>query len=499
MKDGKKVVLLCKLHDTYLSNNLHARFVDPSIKNDILELRFDPTTDEQLIYDEILQFKNPFFKWYFMGDPSKKRMESFYEFWKTFINYDGTCNGHKGETGGVFRLMTSQDGNKVDSFIRKAREAYKQDIYLRALDLLHDNIPELKGALPPDESGPLPSITPIEQGIVARLVEAEGKRTAAVAEEEAKAKAAAEKAAQEAANAARERQITQELKLMNEELEKAKAVKITEANFEEHKATVKRLTFLKAQLENEQAISQLKSKGDLAAVEAAYKLQAEKRAAEAAMEKAEAEAKAAGEKAAAEVRARAAAAAAAAAPAAAAAAPAPVAAAAPAAARAATGAAPRAAAAAAPGPDPASGVPLAVQAEINKIDKTKTIHEFEEIRKKIARIYKFRDDDVNESFATALYDKEDEDDTYNVYLDKIVELLGQLDRGEFELGQGQGRISSAGLKIKALLGKPPSSFKSGTAKRVKEALDYRKSQPLAGGAKTSSNSRFRTTRKAHSR
>ena len=66
-----------------LSNGLRVRFVFDEAKEDILAFKFTP--GEQSLFDDVLKFNTEDIKEYI-----KKTPEDFFEFWKNFVENDGT-------------------------------------------------------------------------------------------------------------------------------------------------------------------------------------------------------------------------------------------------------------------------------------------------------------------------------------------------------------------------------------------------------------------------
>jgi hypothetical protein len=105
-----------------LSNGLTVRVVDNSFKDNIQSLQF--TEDENLIFEKELHFDHPFIKEWLQKDENK---EKWYEFWKTYINFDGSNK---------FHLMTYEEGQKIQRFKKEVYEAYRQYLLSAALPFL---------------------------------------------------------------------------------------------------------------------------------------------------------------------------------------------------------------------------------------------------------------------------------------------------------------------------------------------------------------------------
>jgi len=70
-----------------LSNRIRVRYVTDDMKDEITAMKFTPS--EQLIFDEVIYFKNPYVLKYIKENP-----DDFFEFWKAYINNDGTDKLH---------------------------------------------------------------------------------------------------------------------------------------------------------------------------------------------------------------------------------------------------------------------------------------------------------------------------------------------------------------------------------------------------------------------
>jgi hypothetical protein len=70
-----------------LSNRIRVRYVTDDMKEEITAMKFTPS--EQLIFDEVIYFKNPYVLKYIKENP-----DDFFEFWKAYINNDGTDKLH---------------------------------------------------------------------------------------------------------------------------------------------------------------------------------------------------------------------------------------------------------------------------------------------------------------------------------------------------------------------------------------------------------------------
>jgi 8-oxo-dGTP pyrophosphatase MutT (NUDIX family) len=105
-----------------LSNGYTVRVVDDSIKDDIQNLQF--TEDEKQVFENELHFTHPFIREWLQKEENK---EKWYEFWKTYINFDGSDK---------FHLMTYQEGQMIQNFKKEVYEAYRQYLLSAALPFL---------------------------------------------------------------------------------------------------------------------------------------------------------------------------------------------------------------------------------------------------------------------------------------------------------------------------------------------------------------------------
>lgn len=125
-----------------LSVGLVVRVVDDSIKEDIQHLTF--TGDEQILFDKYLRFNHPFIKKFILSEAVR---EDFFEFWKIYVNYDGTNK---------FTLMTKKEGRTIQRFMRKVLDAYREYLMTTVVQFLlkQDNPEELELHLhpPPKET-----------------------------------------------------------------------------------------------------------------------------------------------------------------------------------------------------------------------------------------------------------------------------------------------------------------------------------------------------------
>lgn len=125
-----------------LSVGLVVRVVDDSLKEDIQALKF--TGDEQILFDKYMRFNHPFIKKFILSDAVK---EDFFEFWKVYVNYDGTNK---------YTLMTRKEGRTIQRFMEKVLDVYREYLMTTVVQFLlkQDNPEELELHLhpPPKES-----------------------------------------------------------------------------------------------------------------------------------------------------------------------------------------------------------------------------------------------------------------------------------------------------------------------------------------------------------
>ena len=125
-----------------LSVGLVVRVVDDSLKEDIQNLKF--TGDEQILFDKYLRFNHPFIKKFIVSDAVK---EDFFEFWRVYVNYDGTNK---------YTLMTRKEGRTIQRFMEKVLDAYREYLMTTVVQFLlkQDNPEELELHLhpPPKET-----------------------------------------------------------------------------------------------------------------------------------------------------------------------------------------------------------------------------------------------------------------------------------------------------------------------------------------------------------
>jgi hypothetical protein len=105
-----------------LSNGYRVRKVKDDMKADIIALKFLPY--EQLLFDRHLKFNTLFTKKYIQEHP-----EDFYEFWKLYVNKDGTD---------TFNLMTSAEGKQIQQFFHEVLSSYQEYLIESSLAFLRN-------------------------------------------------------------------------------------------------------------------------------------------------------------------------------------------------------------------------------------------------------------------------------------------------------------------------------------------------------------------------
>ena len=105
-----------------LSNGYRVRKVKDEMKADIIALKFLPY--EQLLFDRHLKFNTLFTKKYIQEHP-----DDFYEFWKLYVNKDGTD---------TFTLMTTAEGKQIQQFFHEILSAYQDYLIESSLAFLRN-------------------------------------------------------------------------------------------------------------------------------------------------------------------------------------------------------------------------------------------------------------------------------------------------------------------------------------------------------------------------
>jgi hypothetical protein len=123
-----------------LEKGFRVRFPDESIKQEIMDLDFTP--EEQRLFEDFLKFDRPFVKRY-IGN-TKQSKEDFYEFWKLFVEKDGTDG---------FTLMTKSEGKKLQNYMETIIYAHRDYLIQSALRLLRkqDNPEHFEDVLNPEK------------------------------------------------------------------------------------------------------------------------------------------------------------------------------------------------------------------------------------------------------------------------------------------------------------------------------------------------------------
>jgi hypothetical protein len=106
-----------------LEKGFRVRAVDNSIKQEIMDLDFIP--EEQRLFEDYLKFDKAFVKEYISSSPQTK--EDFYEFWKLFVEKDGTDG---------YTLMTKVEGRKLQAYMENIVYAHRDYLIKSALRLL---------------------------------------------------------------------------------------------------------------------------------------------------------------------------------------------------------------------------------------------------------------------------------------------------------------------------------------------------------------------------
>jgi hypothetical protein len=147
---------------TKLACGLRVRLMMPGdpLKEEIQSLDF--TESEEVLFEDILGFTDPFIIEYITQEDAKGE---FYEFWKAFVNYDGTDS---------FKLMTYNEGRRIQRFLRQLQDAYMEYLLTQpmpypevevkpaygAKELLKNILTRSKEATPPSVEPPTPLTVP---------------------------------------------------------------------------------------------------------------------------------------------------------------------------------------------------------------------------------------------------------------------------------------------------------------------------------------------------
>jgi hypothetical protein len=122
-----------------LEKGFRVRLPDESIKQEIMALDF--TLEEERLFGDFLKFDKPFVKRY-IGNTQQSK-EDFYEFWKLFVEKDGTDG---------YTLMTKTEGKKLQNYMETIVYAHRDYLTQSALRLLRkqDNPENFEDVLNPE-------------------------------------------------------------------------------------------------------------------------------------------------------------------------------------------------------------------------------------------------------------------------------------------------------------------------------------------------------------
>jgi hypothetical protein len=126
----KQYVVDTKTPTVTLSNGITVRYMeigDP-LKQDIQDLKF--TSDEDYLFTHVLKFRKPWvLQW--IQQPGNK--EEFYQFWKIYVNKDGTNK---------LLLATSREMNFISQMLRKLIQEYRKALHSATWDWLQSRYPD---------------------------------------------------------------------------------------------------------------------------------------------------------------------------------------------------------------------------------------------------------------------------------------------------------------------------------------------------------------------
>ena len=122
-----------------LEKGFRVRYPDDSIKDEIMELVF--TAEEERLFEDYLKFDKAFVKRYILNSDQSK--QDFYDFWKLFVEKDGTDG---------YTLMTKTEGKKLQSYMEEIVYAHREYLIQSALRLLRkqDNPEHFEEVLNPE-------------------------------------------------------------------------------------------------------------------------------------------------------------------------------------------------------------------------------------------------------------------------------------------------------------------------------------------------------------
>ena len=114
--------------------------VPDGVKQEIMDLDFIP--EEERLFKDYLKFDKPFVKRYISRTQQSK--EDFYDFWKLFVEKDGTDG---------YTLMTKSEGKKLQSYMENIVYAHRDYLIQSALRLLRkqDNPEHFEDVLNPEK------------------------------------------------------------------------------------------------------------------------------------------------------------------------------------------------------------------------------------------------------------------------------------------------------------------------------------------------------------
>jgi hypothetical protein len=122
-----------------LEKGFRVRLPDDSIKQEIMDLDFTP--EEERLFEDFLKFDKPFVRRY-IGNTEQSK-EDFYEFWKLFVEKDGTDG---------YTFMTKSEGKKLQNYMESIVDAHRDYLTQSALRLLRkqDNPQHFEDVLNPE-------------------------------------------------------------------------------------------------------------------------------------------------------------------------------------------------------------------------------------------------------------------------------------------------------------------------------------------------------------
>ena len=123
-----------------LEKGFRVRLPDDSIKQEIMDLDFTP--EEKRLFEEYLKFDKVFVKGYISS--SEQTKQDFYDFWKLFVEKDGTDG---------YTLMTKSEGKKLQKYMEDIVYAHRDYLIQSALRLLRkqDNPEHFEDIMNPEK------------------------------------------------------------------------------------------------------------------------------------------------------------------------------------------------------------------------------------------------------------------------------------------------------------------------------------------------------------